>query len=156
MGLDIYAYRKIRKVNAIVDEDGYVVDPVTRERVEYAFVAYVDTKCACRAEEVEDSAVYSAEDCFSFGAGRYSWHNSWKRQLMLIAFDSSAFSELINFSDCEGTIGAAVSAKLAKDFSDYQDRANAFWDNASECREVYADWRKAFEMAAEDGAVVFL
>lgn len=54
---------------------------------------------------------------------------------------------------CEGVIGSSVSAKLAKDFADFQKDADAHEDR--NFREKYAEWRKEFEMAADDGAVSF-
>jgi hypothetical protein len=77
------------------------------------------------------------------------------------------FTELINFSGCEGYIGPVVAAKLAKDFADYQQRAEEYAANqgepdhgsedwsGDEWLEVYNDWRRAFEMAADGGAVIF-
>jgi hypothetical protein len=63
------------------------------------------------------------------------------------------FWELIHFSDCEGTIGPEVSAKLAQDFARYQDQADAHPDERF--RDLYATWRTAFEMASQGGAVDF-
>lgn len=65
--------------------------------------------------------------------------------------NGEAFVELINFSDCEGVIGAEVAKKLAADFAAYQDKAGDKGDFA----RVYASWRKAFELAADGGAVCF-
>ena len=66
------------------------------------------------------------------------------------------FFELIHFSDCEGIIGPKISAKLAKDFADNQAKADVYRvDEASWFREKYSDWRRAFEMAADNGAVEF-
>ena len=79
------------------------------------------------------------------------------------AVDSGPFHELINFSDCEGTIGPEIAAKLAQDFKDFQ----AFVDNPEPgkpyyeamCMSWYAEayglWRVAFEMAKDGGAVCF-
>lgn len=63
------------------------------------------------------------------------------------------FWALVNFSDCEGTIGTAVSAKLAADFAAYQEKADAHPEEYF--RHLYGEWRKAFEMAADRGAVRF-
>lgn len=63
------------------------------------------------------------------------------------------FWELINFSDCEGVLGPATSAKLAGDFATWQEKADQHPDEAF--RVLYARWRKACEMAADGGALVF-
>lgn len=56
-------------------------------------------------------------------------------------------------SDCEGVIGPEVSAKLVKDFADFDERAKT--RGGKYFYALYCDWRKAFEMAADGGAVSF-
>lgn len=175
MGLDITAYRKIAKIDAVFNAGGEPIDPATREAIDYDMMACINSDFPGRADEIEDRAVYSAKDRFGFLAGSYGGYNGWREQLAKLAgypvgqyekygkmYDSHClacwngatgpFSELINFSDCEGVIGAAVAAKLAKDFADFQSKAD-------ECDDFftlkYAEWRKAFEMAADAGAVSF-
>ena len=64
---------------------------------------------------------------------------------------ATPFYELINFSDCEGFIGPKTSAKLAKDFAAWQEKAGERgWFS-----EKYAQWRAAFELAANGGVVQF-
>ena len=60
---------------------------------------------------------------------------------------------MINFSDCEGVIGPKTSAKLAKDFAEFQAQADAHPDDWF--RDLYTTWRRAFELASDDGAVGF-
>jgi hypothetical protein len=176
MGLDISAYRKITKIDAVFDAGGEPIDPTTREPVEYDMQAYKNDEFPGRADDIEDRAVYRAEDSLGFRAGAYSTFNRWRDELAKLAgypigqyeqygkmWDSHCvacwegqvgpFSELINFSDCEGIIGSAVATKLAKDFADFQDAADKHEDQAFTLR--YAEWRKAFEMAADAGAVRF-
>lgn len=64
--------------------------------------------------------------------------------------EGGPFWELIHFADNEGTIGPATAAKLAKDFAEFQAEADKLEDDveARWFREKYADWRKAFEVAA--------
>ena len=113
-----------------------------------------------------------------FRAGSYSGYNHWREKLAEIAgypsietdrfgsglkemrhdagareAGSGPFYELIWFSDCEGIIGPITSAKLARDFADFQAKADAVEDDY--WREKYGKWRQAFEMAAEEGAVDF-
>jgi hypothetical protein len=63
------------------------------------------------------------------------------------------FYELVNFTDCDGVLGTAVSAKLAKDFAAFQHKADAHPDPWF--AGLYTHWRKAFEMASDKGCVVF-
>ena len=73
--------------------------------------------------------------------------------------DALPFIELIAFSDCEGTIGTAVSAKLAADFAAFQSKVDALPDEPTMgnygFKPQYAEWRRAFEKAADRGAVCF-
>ncbi|EJO27445.1 hypothetical protein QWC_31809, partial [Achromobacter marplatensis] len=66
------------------------------------------------------------------------------------------FSELINFSDCEGAIGTAVSAKLARDFAEFDAKAKDHsGDLGARFYQLYKEFRAVFEMAADSGAVYF-
>jgi hypothetical protein len=79
------------------------------------------------------------------------------------SFAGKPFVELICFSDCEGSIGPETSAKLAKDFADYEEQAREW------AKDRYADWhdefdwwfskyenfKRAFELAAQGGFVMF-
>lgn len=62
------------------------------------------------------------------------------------------FSELINFSDCEGVIGPKTAAKLARDFAAFEAQAEAWGDDFY---DQYLNWEEVFLMAADGGAVAF-
>ena len=175
MGLDISAYRGIEKIDCVFDEDGDPIDPATREYVDYDARAYVNPDFPGRADGIENKGVYKAEESMGFRAGSYGGYNQWREELAKLAgyaladytiygtttqrHDAGAwaatggpFWELITFSDCEGVIGPIVSAKLAKDFQEFGERAKGiggyFYDR-------YQEWRAAFEMAADNGMVRF-
>lgn len=176
MGLDISAYRKITKIDAVFSANGEAISPVTREAVDYDMQAHINDAFPGRADEIEDGAIYRAEDSLGFHAGGYGGYNMWRNELAKLAgyplgqyeqynkmWDSyciacwnganGPFSELINFSDCEGVIGASIAAKLAGDFAEFQDAADKIEDPYFKSK--YAEWRSAFEMAADGGAVCF-
>ena len=182
MGLDITAYSKLTKLDALFNDDGEPVSPQTREPIEFFVQFYVNGDFPGRNGSVEHKAVYAYEDSYGFCAGGYSGYNRWREQLAELADypaveyetvegyapsrrmrrDAAAwkglcngkpFVELVNFSDCEGVIGPEVAAKLAKDFSEFDERAKAIKDEWF--YEKYNEWRKAFEMAANGGAVKF-
>lgn len=177
MGLDITAYSKLEKLDCVFDADGEPINPVTREPVEGYFQAHISRDFPKQGDGLTDRAVYSYEKSEGFRAGSYSGYNAWRERLAELAgypaepserdgkglrHDEGAWSakggpfhELINFSDCEGDIGPVISAKLAKDFADFQDRADAIMDHDGYWRDKYASWRRAFEMAAQNGAVSF-
>ena len=150
MGLDISTYRKIKKLDVLFNADHEPVDPITRVELDCDdwFQAYKNPDFPARADDIEDRAVYGFEESDGFRAGSYGGYNSWRDTLAKMAGyalekydagygeresycvecwggDEGPFSELINFSDAEGVIGTAVSAKLAKDFADYQGKADA-------------------------------
>lgn len=118
-----------------------------------------------RSPEFEAHCLYKADDeAISFGAGSYGGYNKWRDQLAKLADYESAkvcwtnpksgpFIELIDFSDYDGTIGTAISQKLSKDFSEFQQKAN--WHEDEYFLTKYNEWREAFEFASENGCVVF-
>lgn len=177
MGLDITAYSGIKKLDSVFDDDGEPIDQETLEPVEYDMRACVNPDFPGRADGVEDGAYYAADDSFGFCAGAYSGYNRWRNELARLAGypedvvvshgvakkthcascwrgQDGPFSELINFSDCEGVIGSVVSMKLAKDFAEFQEKAEIF-DSGPWFKGLYSSWRKAFELAANNGAVRF-
>jgi hypothetical protein len=164
MGLDITAYRRLTPApDAELDSDGCPQewDRYVRLRENSDFPAH--------AEGVAQGVVQGFADSFGFRAGSYSGYDQWRDRLaQLVGWNSAEacwqatsggrdgpFRELINFSDCEGVIGPAVAAKLAKDFADWDERARTFGGFDGWFVEQYERWRKAFEMAADGGAVDF-
>ena len=170
MGLDITAYRKLEPAPMQgFDADG---EPLQMDAVRL----YRNGDFPGRADDIDESVAYVPLNSFDFCAGSYGGYNYWREQLAELAgypkgeyLDGGVkgeshcaacwsgvigpFSELINFADNEGVIGASVAAKLAKDFAEYQAKADAHPDERF--RDRYADWRRAFEMAADNGAVSF-
>lgn len=65
------------------------------------------------------------------------------------------FYLLINFSDCEGTLGTADSKRLAQEFTSYQAKAEEMFSNDSHWVAKYNLWKKAFYFATKDGCVEF-
>lgn len=69
-----------------------------------------------------------------------------------------AFGALFEHSECNGTMSAAVCARLTKDFNSWQERADDFrphghWDGS--WHETYSDLKALLELAATNGAVVW-
>lgn len=106
-----------------------------------------------------------------FRAGSYSGYNAWREWLAKTIhgvtpqtiwdnpdqYIGKPFYELIEFSDCEGTIGPKISAKLAEDFRNYFADIDSLdeTDDVDCYKTKYRDWQKAFELAANTGAVCF-
>ena len=174
MGLDITCHRNLVVTGGreAFDDDGNInfVDGWFLLRIHPEFDR-ADGLCAYRP--------YKAEESMWFTAGSYSSYGIWLSQLAELAkptdseiaqlqlFDdlilgapvgamnaeNGPFVELISFSDCEGVIGPETSAKLAKDFADYQAQADQHSDEYFRAR--YRQWREAFEFARVNGAVCF-
>lgn len=173
MGLDISYYRRVVLTpDAPLDADGSPVDWDTFTKVR------VSPEYADRAYDLTDGGVYLTDDGDGFRAGSYGGYGAWRETLAKLAgyalglagslavacgerYPHSAvawqagggpFWELVSFTDCDGVIGAPVSAKLAADFALFQDRAD---DVGGWFAESYARWRTAFETAADRGFVLF-
>jgi hypothetical protein len=178
MGLDIRYYKNITKLDCVFDADGEPLDAATKAPLsEKHFWACVNPHFPERADGLDSKSCYSYEESEGFRAGSYSGYNHWRETLAQIAgypaiederhgvvtkrHDKGAyvagngpFFELIWFSDCEGIIGPKTSAKLAKDFATFSDAVAA---SATDewFKEKYAEWKTAFETAAQNGAVRF-
>ncbi|WP_323994733.1 hypothetical protein [Aeromonas hydrophila] len=182
MGLDIRAYRNLTKLDVIFNEDGDALDKSTLQPVEYDTRTYANPDFPGREEGVEDRAAYKAEESMGFSAGSYMGYGAWREELAKLAgyplspvdrgfghavemhsggaweAENGPFWELIYFSDCEGVIGPVVSAKLAKDFAEFDERARRHDEAAGLNGGLYERfqlWRQAFEMAADGGLVNF-
>lgn len=171
MGLGVIAYEHIIKAdgNEAFDETGEVRDGW--------FQIHVNNSFPGREDRLKHLHAYrSVGGVIRFRAGSYGAYNGWREQLAELAgwprtthvlfgvddhcYTAGAWSaaggpfwELINFSDCEGVIGPATSAKLAKDFSDFQEKVDLHPDEWF--KKKYSEWRKSFELAANNGVVVF-
>lgn len=177
MGLDISAYKNVKQVvTDIYNEDGEPLDPQTKEPMDYDVRVHINPDFMGRADDLVDSAYYvTGEECADgrWGYGRYNRlrdelaklagyplgqyeQSGMKRESYSVAcWDGSTgpFSELINFSDCEGVIGTAISKKLAADFAEFQEKADAHPDE--EFREFYKTMRNCFDIATQNGFVSF-
>lgn len=171
MGLDITAYRKLTlDPDAKLDADGQPENDAAQVNFSRAIIGWTEDNFPGRTAGIEPGT-YTFSESHCFRAGSYSGYNEWRRWLAEIVglntpqhiWDSEnpqgPFVELINFADNEGVIGPTVSAKLAKDFAAHEARIAAL-----ACDDLsfdpynlvkYREWRKAFEMAADGGAVEF-
>ena len=161
MGLDIIARSKLTFVGAdLGDED-----------IDRSVLIYIDKGDFDRTDGLPNGYYTKSPDTRdeSFRVGAYSRYGDWRDGLAQFAFGMSPsevaerndrgelqgkpFVELVNFSDCLGSIGPATSLKLARDFAlferDYADRHEEW-----EC-ELYRSFKKAFAVASNGGFVKF-
>lgn len=169
MGLDIIAYAQVKPVRKRNDSD----EDYAEGRVCFYMVPGFEQQF----QGLDENMSYTYEDSYSFGAGSYSGYSEWRGQLAGLAgygadqlhagevadsdfyaqaawsSNGGPFYELINFSDYEGTIGPLVAAKLLHDFETFDEVAKEHpeeWFYRS-----YLRWLRAFELAANNGAVRF-
>lgn len=173
MGLDIAAYSKLAKAELALDGDG---EPLLEGYWNTHAKAWLNPDWPDRAAGLDDGAWYTFTETIEFRAGSYSGYNDWRERLAQLAgypstetesasfgprslhsaacWDGATgpFSELIDFSDCEGSLGPEVSRKLLADFIQFDPKARAI---GGRFYDLYAEWKKAFELAADGGMVCF-
>jgi len=93
----------------------------------------------------------------------------WNKVDSGVGYNEIPFGELINFSDADGVIGPIASQKLYNDFVKYEepimkklDRFYLKFDDYEIDGETYdwfkhkyKDWKEAFRIASNNGAVIF-
>jgi len=155
MGLDILAVSRIVK-----KEDGDIL------------IGENESRCEYKAGEYSPGQGSTSN---SFRAGSYSGYNAWRAKLCKLMhgiqpeemwadpnrWSGAAFQEVIDFSDCEGVIGARVSKKLYTDFKKhrsqlYQKAIELFsQDDVAHFFAVYDDFTTAFKISADRGLLIF-
>lgn len=164
MGLDITAYSKAEFIGGSRPSDDdwdsfYETDEIWVEDYHgywpHAF------------EGLREGRYKLTGESYGFRAGSYSGFNFFRALLSEFAlgvepdkvwnnweqYKGEPFTELINFSDCEGFIGPVASEKL---YSDFQQHWTDYSLNADEySASKYNDWLSAFDLAREDGFVEF-
>lgn len=157
MGLDITAYESVTLVRA---GRVYVEELDDGKHVHLWKGPSFD-----RGDGLVEGYYRFSGEVFGFCAGSYGGYNEWRSDLArLVGTTDHAiwnapdptgpFVELINFADNEGIIGATTSRKLADDFDAWLasngsvDRIGRFWNR-------FADWQRAFRIAARGGVVKF-
>jgi hypothetical protein len=161
MGLDATGYKNTKLIE-IAD-----VDTFEEKYSDGNFAwALINPEFGGWEDQVKDKGVYSYDDAESVSIG-YGTHRWFRDMLARIGcattaeaiwenpdkYESSPFYRLIDFSDCEGIIGAKHCAKLAKDFADFQHATDGVQDERF--KRYYKEWRIVFETAAQNGFVDF-
>lgn len=162
MGLDIHGYGILTEVpDGDNDPDGY------------DFIAFDNPDFPGRCEGLKDGMFYRAGADAHAPSMSYGSYNRWREQLAELAGyprvsvrgereprhtlgayakGSGPFYELVWFSDCEGTLGPAVCAKLAADFGRFVPAAAA---KGGAFYATYIHLHTVFTNASMGGAVQF-
>jgi len=174
MGLDIYAYSNIMK-QPEPEVQKVVGRLLSSEGEEILEVSEVTDRC----HDLEEGVYLDTSDTVQhhFRAGSYSGYNRFRNLLSkaLLGVEASAVwedpasfegrpgYEMIDFSDCEGVISSSVADKLRQDlmknrgiFKKYLDSIVRYDENESKWElETYDNFIYAFELASENGVVVY-
>ncbi|EBS4516446.1 hypothetical protein DQT32_03320 [Salmonella enterica subsp. enterica serovar Braenderup] len=159
MGLDISAYKNIQKEELKGDYDDERYDRAYEQNwVEFYTHNQPDV---FQHEDIDGDYFYSSPNGrLTMRAGSYGGYSTWRGKLSHLASSlpkdadgNPPFIELLQYSDCEGVIGAKCSAKLANDFAIYELDARQALDDYSFAK--YKEWRDMFEYASDNGAVKF-
>lgn len=154
MGLDIYAYADV-DLNNDLNPEGRGTINITGHEDMNRLAPLVPGLYDCCGTRL------------TFYVGTYSGYGEFRRQLCLMALNTEPenvwenpslweghpFYEMIDFTDSDGFLGTEAAQNLAKDFADFQERANAVPDE--NFRELYKWFRVAFEIGEKDGLVRF-
>lgn len=163
MGLDISAYSNAKQVSNHPPFAGWC-------EIEHHAQAYTPSGAFHRSfRGLVDGACYdiSESDGTAFRAGSYGGYNEWRDDLSRsvlgvrasvvwetpMGYQGLPFYELINFSDCEGTIGPEAAVDLLKDFYDHRDAYLSSHEGYDV--ERYLHWLEACELAAAGGLIIF-
>lgn len=162
MGLDISVYSKIQKITDLERvENGDWSANVRRTHPEFD-----------RSLDIEEGYYEGVGERHSFRAGSYSGYNFFRNSLakgILGVSDKTVWEndeeykgkpmyEIIDFSDCEGCIGPMVSKKLHKDFVDNRVKYLNYISESGDptfYEIIYDDFTKGFELASNEGIVIF-
>jgi len=184
MGLDITAYRKVTVLEgAVFDHHGepMMADGTGLWDAKFPwFTVYANDHFPGREHPLIDGKIMRADDGMSFRAGSYCWYGDWRDNLARLAgwpqaklsdehgnrflFQLSAclasggpLWEWLCFSDCEGIIGSIAAKKIYAEMLEIKITLDDFDDKCqySSFMDKWDDWLKAFEMAADGGAVEF-
>jgi hypothetical protein len=179
MGLDVTAYRRLERV-ADWPEGVEDIDDVAR----YDFDQGTYIWNGRRVVEVHPwgqgdfpehhnltPGLYAYADKTGWRAGSYSGYNDWRDWLSRAALGVSAETVwrdfdrwrdrgaawLVNFSDCEGIIGAEVCARILADLRENESmiREQTFGPEAEWHLAKLDAWLAGLEMAADGGMLDF-
>ena len=160
MGLDISCFGGLTpSADAELDEDGFPLDDDKFVRLDAQLIQWTEQNFPSRTAGLVEPGIYTFERSAGFRAGSYGGYNFWRDQLAQMALGMRAervwssgwqgpFVELIYFPDNEGVIGPVVAAKLAKDFADFEHRAQEFSasiPDGSDWLESYGEWKRGLK-----------
>lgn len=180
MGLDVTAFKGLYlpEPALVEDEDGFIAKPdgSTLTFDEY-LKPWENTAFPGSCKGLQTGAIYLHTGREHMWSSSYHSYGNWREQLAKLAeypmepyqaykgataqlmhvagawsSDKGPFWELVNFSDCEGTLGTEVCRKLLRDFIQFEHKAATMRESF---QAGYQTWKRTFEFASDNGAVDF-
>ncbi|AQS50054.1 hypothetical protein BMG03_19205 (plasmid) [Thioclava nitratireducens] len=178
MGLTVHAFSNLRRIDASRDMKKRASAPRIPNR---AFAPVIDPDFAHYAPELEPGKPYDYDEHHRFEAGSYDYIKTFKSELCALAIARNApdygaesdqdsdkldayfhhsfhsphapFSQLIHFSESEGTLSTSVVKKLERDFKEHAQLAHEH-----PCMVFiyhFLKWQVALEVGADLGCISF-
>jgi hypothetical protein len=184
MGLDITAVSKLRKIEipeGLVQYTDEYYDWEEKNGID-VWTIHDSQHFDYHLEGIEPGFYVSNTKAFGFRAGSYGGYGQWRNLLAkTVGYEGGAkevwvineyggtATELINFSDADGVIGPITSKKLYDDFVNHEKqimkRLDSFYLKMEDFeidaetydwfKKKYNDWKEAFRIASDNGAVFF-
>lgn len=172
MGLDITAYEQAEIIETLPDIETWGEKYYFNDEISY-LTDYIHSQQEYpeHLAGIVEHGVYRCKETYDFRAGGYGAYNHWREVLSKLIlhieprviwnspdeYRNQPFFWLINFTDCDGIIGTEKCQILAADFQKWQEAAENYTDTDDHgwFLETYKRFRRAFEMAAENGYVEF-
>jgi hypothetical protein len=167
MGLDVSVYKNIK-----LEEpgEGILIEYLPEGR-EFFKVTVPHYLFLYKIRNLEVDRFYSGEHTSTEVSYSYRYHSSFREHLGEISKNRNGvldgqvynnqepFWELIFFSDCEGCIDWEINTILYFDFLAYKEEAEKYFGklfgNNSNYFKIYLNWLNVFEIAKDNGVVVF-
>jgi len=157
MGICVTAYKNLTLLyKPIFDADGRPVDF-------NHWIAGINIRNQHTAPEwwypIIPNLVYEWTEAYIFNAGDLFQHARWLEQLKYFKGENG-FQEFTSYAGCNRVIGSNIAAIISNDFSKYNKDAIDYAKSLNHPEgilfiDAYQYWKKAFELAADNGAVEY-
>jgi hypothetical protein len=160
MGLDITYFQFAEPTGSAKEGESDFLHTAHDAGFPRSFAGLVDGQCYALSGTAGRFRAGPYATHFDFRFGLWQAANGckiWELWKHINGHADAPFALLCAFPDHQGDIGPIAAKKLALDFNAYRSRVRPqLIAMASECfGELYDDWQKCFETAADTGIVIF-
>lgn len=164
MGLDVYAYQKLKMVDQPKELEPFIMNNLSHRlwvKV-YSNPSFPRRAFPFKTGELWVSDIEALH--FSVTYGQYSdWRDAMCRKFLGTRFDyflkhpnefkRKPFFKLLWFADNEGVLGTPVCRSLLIDFSKHSDKASKVFEGSH--LATYQYFHRALKFASDDGLIQF-